>query len=216
MKGVRGARRIMMLSIGIWEYQSLPEEFDDGAYDDILERIRARRSLDLLGGSPDLGGEEGLRFRIGPPYRWQLERQAKAQEEAQRVERVRRQVERIAERRNTRWREELARQSDAAWSKVRLEPVSSGSTVACAECGLAQEILLPPPGAGWTGGNMMCGGKFWFECERCSSVIGMHSRRLTAECEELRRIIRQHGWNSRFIPRTLPPRVQPILDRPVC
>jgi len=193
-----------------WDYQLLPEGFDDGAYDDILERIRARRALDLLGGSPDLGGEEGLRFRIGPPYGAQLDARARRERALEEVEQWRAAQRRLAE--ELRRQEEFVRQREIAYSKIRRDPVPSGDLFTCPNCGRGgQEILLPPPGYG-NGGFKMCGGRFLYECSGCGERIGMQSKRLMAECDELRPLIVRYGWHPLIAPRSLPPRVWPMVD----
>jgi hypothetical protein len=200
------------------EFALIPPEWDDGVHDDILEGIRARGSLDRLVGPPDLGGYEPAE-RIGPPYQAQREaeekhRREREREEAylaererraevqrqreewsrrQREEAERRQREEV-ERRAAAEREEIGRRkalrregAGAAWSRVRKEPLLIKDTLTCAQCGRAdQPIVLPPP-------RQHMHGMFHYYCHGCGMEIGLHSKRLTAECDELERVIAVFG-----------------------
>lgn len=203
-----GRRQILGLMWGnIWDYQLLPVDWDDAAYDDIIAQVRLRRSLDLLGGSPDLGGDEGRAAIIGPPYyigRWrEEEKRQRDHEAAELCLQVAREKADEAVR-----REQWLQEREEAWSRVRRDPVPSGDTFRCPRCGATEEILLPPPS--WPGhGSEMSTGAFLFWCAGCGEAIGITSKRLTRECDELRPIILRYGWHPDYGPRSLPPRVQP-------
>ena len=199
----RGRRQILGLTEGIWRYQVLTPYWDDGAYDDILDRISRHGSLDYLGGDLDANWYRG--DRIGPPYGFTLAlraKRARAEEEARHAEQMA-----AWEARQRQRAEEHRQRGEEAWSKVRRDPVPSGDVYTCPKCGYTEAIMLPPPG--W---NRVLSGRFLYTCGGCEMLIGMISKRLTAESEAVRQIVGKYGWPThlRFMPRSLPPRVSMV------